>query len=145
MPEPADAGLPHPFNYDTTSIPGVVIDNVTGLWWQQLVPLQTFDVDAGTYYCAALGLADAGDWRLPTEIELVSLVDFTVPGSPGVGTINSAAFPSFPDAGTTYATFWSNTPMPYNPYNYQISFKLGDLQENTVTEPGSVRCVRGNQ
>ena len=33
--EPSDAGLPNLASYDTTSTPGVVIDKVTHLWWQQ--------------------------------------------------------------------------------------------------------------
>src|SRR5690606_19349243 len=55
---------------------GVVLDTLTGLEWQQEVQnIATYWPDAAPY-CNALAL-DGGGWRLPTLIELLSLVDYT--------------------------------------------------------------------
>ena len=97
--------LPHPKSYDTTSIDGVVVDNVTGLQWQQVVDGPS-DGGTGLYTwnqakttCANLPLAGGG-WRLPTRIELVSILD-TTRSNPS---INVTAFPDTPPDA-----FWAST------------------------------------
>jgi len=91
MPNPVPAGLPNPASYDTTT-PGVVLDKVTGLTWQRAVDAGSYSWAAAKAYCAALTLAGQSDWRLPTEIELFPLVDYTV-SSPA---IDGTAFPNTP-------------------------------------------------
>jgi hypothetical protein len=75
MPHPQASALPNPASYDAR-LNGVVLDRVTGLMWQReaLAPNAFAEAEAG---CSALDLAGFCDWRLPTRIELVSLVDFT--------------------------------------------------------------------
>jgi hypothetical protein len=67
-------------SYDTTSVADVVIDNVTGLAWQKNPPLETRSWEEAKSYCQSLELGGSSDWRLPTKIELESLVDDTRTG-----------------------------------------------------------------
>ena len=91
MPNPAPANLPNPASY-TDLGDGTVRDNVTDLVWQKAVTTtQAFTWTAAIDYCAGLTLAGR-TWRLPTRIELLSLVDFTRT-SPA---INTTAFPGLP-------------------------------------------------
>jgi hypothetical protein len=74
---------------------------VTGLAWQRDVdPASYLWADAGAL-CAGLSLGGAS-WRLPTLIELLSIVDFTQP-SPA---IDPQAFPATPGD-----SFWTSSPV----------------------------------
>src|SRR6185312_11729216 len=101
MPNPASAGLPNPASY-TDNGDGTVTDNVTKLVWQKAVTSsQAFAWCDAINYCATLTLAGR-TWRLPTRIELLSLVDFTR-GNPAIDT---TAFPGLP--GGKY--HWTSSP-----------------------------------
>ncbi|MEP6655285.1 MAG: DUF1566 domain-containing protein, partial [Myxococcales bacterium] len=101
MPNPPTTGLPHPASY-TDLGDGTVKDNVTGLIWQKAVAAtQAFAWDTAKNYCASQALAGR-TWRLPTRIELLSLVDFTRT-SPA---LNVTAFPGTP--GGKY--YWTASP-----------------------------------
>ena len=86
------AGAPNLESY-TDNGDGTVTDNVTGLMWQQTVPTGTYTWAQAVAYCPTLTLADHSDWRLPSRIELVSIVDLGVTSGP---MINSTYFPSTP-------------------------------------------------
>jgi hypothetical protein len=118
-----------------------VMDNVTGLMWQHLLPTSydgcTGGTTAGTActwseaksYCANLILSSHDDWRLPTEIELESILDVTKP-SPAIDT---SIFPS----ATVY---WTSSP-------YLVSvfiLLVGAGNEDNASPSGqfSVLCVR---
>ncbi len=131
MPNPVAAGLPNPASYDTTT-PGVVLDNVTGLMWERVVAPNGYAWADAKTYCASLTLAGHNNWRLPTEIELVSLVDYTA--SPA---IDATAFPG------TSSYFWSSSPVAGDSINaWVVSFINGYPMFNDVTIPFNVRCVR---
>jgi hypothetical protein len=127
MPNPPASGLPNPASYDT-SAPGVVVDRVTGLAWQR-------DVGAGTYLWSEALSACAGDWRLPTLLELVSVVDFTQ-ASPAV---DPDAFPSTPAD-----SFWTSTPVAGSAGDaWYVNFSTGfSYQGHQAFLPLLVRCVR---
>ena len=129
MPNPASLpGLPHPANYDT-STPGVVTDKVTGLMWQRSVDPGTYTWADAKTYCANLALAGFSDWRLPTRIELVSLLDFTVASGP---MIDVSAFPDTPNTN-----FWTSSRVT----GIATQAWMGtDIL--SVTYALSVRCVR---
>jgi len=85
------AGAPNLESY-TDNGDGTVTDNVTGLMWQQVVPSATYTWANAVAYCPTLALAGHSSWRLPSRIELESIVDFGQ-SSPS---INGTYFPSTP-------------------------------------------------
>jgi hypothetical protein len=130
MPNPASTGLPNPASY-TTNGDGTVTDNVTGLIWQGTVDSGSYTQAQAATYCASLG----GAWRLPTRVELVSLVDFTV--FPGL-TINQVYFPNTPGAA-----FWtSSAAAGASDYRWIVAFDSGIASIDTVGSNYNVRCVR---
>jgi hypothetical protein len=144
MPNPAGAGLPNPASY-TVNLDGTgtVTDNVTGLTWEGAVNLasqytQTQAVD----HCQQLG----SGFRLPTRIELVSLVDFTRTGMPFVG-IDSGHPTIDPTFNPTPAQrFWTSSHFTCNPnVAYYVGFDYGSTHPLTINsnELYFARCVRG--
>jgi Protein of unknown function (DUF1566) len=122
---------------------GTVTDNVTGLVWQEpvsVLPCPTLSANGCPWaeaqaYCAGLSLDGMSTgWRLPTVIEIYSLVE------PGMSPfqINAAAFPS---SKTWW--YWSSSPYPGYPGNaWLIAFTNGETYELLVTKAEGVRCVR---
>jgi hypothetical protein len=131
------AGAPNPMTY-TANGDGTVTDNVTKLTWQE--PLrtaasQTLNFSSAQAYCASLTLGGHGGWRLPSQIELLSLVDFGI-ASPAP-MIDAAAFPNTP-AGLT----WSSTVYAGNTV-YGVDFTSNPgVGADDVTVMHLVRCVR---
>jgi hypothetical protein len=113
---------------------GTVTDTVTGLMWQKAVAAGTFTQAQAVAFCPMLTLATHGDWRLPTLIELTSIVDLGQ-SSPS---INVTSFPATPAAA-----FWSSSPVAGpSGYGWSVSFGLGGTSSSDVTTAGDVRCVR---
>lgn len=139
-PMPAGgAGEPNPASY-TDNGDGTVTDNVTHLMWQKAINVNAYTFASAKTYCANTlsnqGLAHHHDWRLPSRIELVSLVSFDV-ASPGP-TIDSSAFPFTPTE-----LFWSSTPFASSPSGaWIVSFGNGNSGFRDVADPYRVRCVR---
>lgn len=135
MPNPASTGLPHPASY--TSQSGYVVDDVTGLEWQAGTGCSSGCTQAdAAAYCEALSLGGHDDWRLPTRLELVSIVDDTE-HAPAVDTSVFSA----PSSGL----LWTSTPMIFFP-NAPNAFRVGSGEGHTayggVNGLGPVRCVR---
>jgi hypothetical protein len=133
---PADsaAGAPNPESY-TDNRDGTVTDNVTGLIWQQALPSGTYAwADAVTYCSTTLTLAGHHDWRLPSMIELVSIVDYGQ-SSPS---INATYFPNTPAT-----SFWSSTPSPASAAApFDVTFLDGSTNGHNSSTAENVRCVR---
>ena len=148
MPNPATAGLPNPASYKDNG-DGSVTDNVTGLIWEkspsptsaQCTGAGPATVNFSAVTCtqpqaAAYCTNKGSGWRLPTRLELVSLVDSTV-GFVGPA-INQAAFP-----GTPNDAFWTSSPLAGVPSNaWYVEFGAGDTGSLYVTGTSRVRCVR---
>jgi hypothetical protein len=74
MPNSPESNLPNPAAYDTT-VQDTVCDTVTRLRWQKRVRgSDPVEWNTASTYCE--GHFAGYDWRLPTRIELVSLLDF---------------------------------------------------------------------
>ncbi|HSY38463.1 MAG TPA: DUF1566 domain-containing protein [Polyangia bacterium] len=139
MPNPASSGLPNPASY-TDNGDGTVTDNVTKLVWQKAVTSsQAYSWCNAINYCATLTLAGR-TWRLPTRIELLSLVDFTRTGP----AINTTSFPGVP--GGKY--HWTSSPWVVSQiatkpqYSWIVNFSEGltsNAGDRTAAE--YARCV----
>ena len=128
------AGAPNLENY-TDNKDGTVTDNLTGLMWQQAVPAIAYTWAQAVAHCPKLTLAGHSDWRLPSRIELVSIVDLgRIEPS-----INSTYFPSTPALGE----FWSSSLMAFSSgIAWYVSFGNGNALNYQVDGPDYVRCVR---
>lgn len=138
-PNDVSNGAPNGESYSING-DGTVTDKVTGLMWQQAVAPSTYTWSGAIAYCPTLTLGGHADWRLPTFIELISIVDYSV-GSDGVNpTINAVAFPNTPRSGF----FWSSTLAGgSSSFAAGVSFDKGtNNNQLDVTGANSVRCVR---
>ncbi len=85
-------------------------------------------------YCAGLALGGYGDWRLPSAIELLSIVDYGV-APPAT---DHTYFP-----GTPASFFWSATPVAGSTTNaWVVDFAHGYVNVRPLATPFPVRCVR---
>jgi hypothetical protein len=132
MPNPAGLGLPNGHDYDAG--PEIVVDNVTGLVWQRYVESTGRSLAQAVSYCESLVLGGYDDWRLPTLIELVSIVDF----SKANPAIDRQAFD-----GTPVAAFWSSSPLVGDTsYGWRVNFVAGTTDIIGVGTSQVARCVR---
>jgi hypothetical protein len=111
-----------------------VHDKLTGLVWQRVGSRDLAFAEIEEY-CPRVDTGGAKDWRLPTWIELLSIVDF------------GAAEPALPSvfASSRHARWWSSTQDP-TPWQGQLVVnQLGMVVRETIARPPltSVRCVRG--
>lgn len=122
---------------------GTVIDDVTGLMWQQEDDdMRRSWQDAGTY-CSDITLGGHADWRLPNFTELVSILKLTQNTGPeSIPTIDTVAFPGTGTAGY----YWSSSIGPEDiPTAWPVSFRNGFANRFRQTSPMWVRCVRGQE
>jgi hypothetical protein len=133
------AGAPNLQSY-TDNGDGTVTDNVTGLMWQQAVPATENAWADALAYCQTLTLAGHSDWRLPSVIELASIVDY--------GRKNPSIDPTyFPSTPADW--FWSSSPLAgssssASPIVWLVDFYNGYAMTNVMALVPShgVRCVR---
>jgi hypothetical protein len=125
------AGAPNPASY-TDNADGTVTDNVTKLIWQKEPPSTVFpSFNDAKVYCAALVLGGYDDWRVPTRIELVSIVDY--------GRAHPALDPVFgPGPSVNYVAMpGSNDVSPWT-----VGFYEGAATRSGYSTMNVVRCVR---
>jgi hypothetical protein len=136
MPNVHLPGLPNPRNYDTAT-DGVVIDRVTGLMWQRKLPNTFLTFDQAQRHCDELTLAGHQDWRLPSRIELVSLIDTT-------RTQPAIDLQVFPDTPSDW--FWTSSPAVDDPSAaWYVYFYFGYPKTDDRGGQFSVRCVRSDR
>jgi hypothetical protein len=152
MPDAAEGSK---FKPSYTVSDKVIVDDVTKLTWQRVMPTVYPDCQAeyefvgrkrgpgsgcdweeAQAYCARPELAEElgpGSWRLPTKIELESLIDAT-----RLNTIDPL-FDDFP-----IERVWTSSPIP-NPDGLKLAWAV-DFMEGTSVDSarfqgGRVRCV----
>lgn len=146
-------------DYTVDAEAGTVLDEVTGLLWQRDLPRvypgctgrdtptpgATCTWSEAKRYCEQLQLAERR-WRLPSAIELMSLVDFARHSEVIAVLLDSEAF-SPPDQRTS---FWSIT-TPLTVFDVALSagsrveFSLGVQTSSVKTMANAVRCVRSER
>lgn len=145
------AGSKVPHQYDLTD-PAVVVDEVTGLVWQRELPAtypgctlanrtagDWCTWDEAKNYCANLNLAGR-KWRLPTKIELESLIDTSEPQ-------HALVEPAF--APPRVNAFWTSSIADHFEFPggvrkvqaWNVSFFFGNPGYTDPLTPGGARCV----
>ncbi|HEY0462663.1 MAG TPA: DUF1566 domain-containing protein [Polyangiaceae bacterium] len=137
MPNPKSAQLPHPQSFTPSSVSGgeIVADNVTGLVWERDTPSgAVMNWQSAKKRCASLTLGGYCGWRLPSRIELVSLLDASKYGP----ALDSSAFTHiYPGHCWSASTSGSED-------DWAVNFYLGmTFYEGGVGAALAVRCVRG--
>lgn len=114
-----------------------VEDLSTHLIWQARDDGSTYARDAAAAYCEALETSDgaAGSWRLPTVVELATLID-SAQQEPSID-------PAF--EGTDPGGYWNSTPVASGPVQgWTVRFDFGEVVPRLATHALPVRCVRGS-
>lgn len=115
-----------------------ILDSVTGLTWQRPIGRDAGGGDLFTHaeasaYCSTLNLGGMTGWRLPSRIELVSIVDYgrSMPAidtaftdTPGLDLWTSSTFNNDPDTG------------------WVVNFEFGLTGASPRMTGNRVRCVR---
>jgi hypothetical protein len=130
MPNPASAGLPNPVAY-VRNADGTVTDNVTGRTWEGSVDPGSYTQAQAITYCSNKG----GGWRLPTRLEMVSLVDFTI--APPGAMINQTYF-----TNTPADVFWTSSKfVGVSCTGWDVSTADGSVTSADNHGARRVRCV----
>lgn len=133
---PGTAGHPRVYQVQGPADSETVVDCITGLEWQRTVDAASYTQPDAVAYCGGLALGGYTDWRLPSRIELMTLVDYSI-AEPGP-MIDAAAFPSTPSAA-----FWTSSAFAGFPPNpWFILFDTGESLYNDITPAIRARCVR---
>ncbi|UHQ21932.1 DUF1566 domain-containing protein [Lysobacter sp. 5GHs7-4] len=115
---------------------GTVTDSITGLMWSKAT-LSAKDVThaKAEKICTELDLAGYTDWRLPTDHELLSLVD-RARYKPAIDT------DAFPDTASDW--YWASTPLASDPsLAWIVLFSYGScLCGHRGSDLARVRAVR---
>ena len=118
------------FTYDQDT----VTDLRTGLMWQRRISEDRFNLEAAKKYAAKLRLGGYADWRVPTILELLSVVDYTRCNP----AIDVEVFPNTPSGW-----FWTVSPDAGSSNSaWVVHFDSGDGLYYVVSSYGRVRCVR---
>lgn len=116
-----------------------VLDNNTGLVWEQSPAVTTANFQDSTYACANKVIGGQKGWRLPAVPELGSLVD-VLAVSPG-----PAVQPGHPFANVQSTYYWSATTHAVTPVTaWTLDFSTGSFgSDNKMGGNHLAWCVRG--
>ena len=123
----------------TTAFPGAVLDNNTGLVWEQspAVTLGPAWTDA-RFQCVNKNVGGTRGWRLPSVTELASLIDPSLPAAPflPVGVFTDVQL----------ASYWSGTASAVGTTtSFSLNFQDGlvGTSSKSTANVNYVWCVRG--
>lgn len=112
-----------------------VMDNNTGLVWEQTPDAGTRDWGAALSHCVSRNVGGSVGWRLPSVVELKSLQDPSLP-TPFV--------PASIFTGVTSITFWSaSTSSLLASDAWRVDFNLGLVNTTGKGSSFYTWCVRG--
>ena len=127
---------PSPANTDYTVTAGTVRDERTRLVWQRAASAPASFADARAA-CEALELEGETDWRLPTRIELLSILDYGR-ASPA---LNPTAFPPATEGGSNWSASADARAPSARAWCVDFAGRASAVIE--VQSKLRVRCVRG--
>ncbi|MES1186563.1 MAG: DUF1566 domain-containing protein [Myxococcales bacterium] len=110
-------------------------DSVTGLVWQLTPEATTKTQGEAVVYCEALELAGQSDWRLPTRLEYVSVLD------EGMG--SGYGMPAAVSIDTVGAQWTASATGTAADQFFIVDDQLGSWTVGDETTPLGARCVRG--
>ncbi|MBN1610196.1 MAG: DUF1566 domain-containing protein [Polyangiaceae bacterium] len=144
MPNPASSASSVPNHQSYTDLGnGAVRDNITCLVWEKANPENVGDWQANVDRCADLassGYAGFDDWRLPTRVEMASIVDVTRgrTGYPEVFGVTSGYYAT--------GSWWMETITGQDNAGRHWGYGTNGFTSNSVLMSDTLvaRCVRGN-
>lgn len=120
---------------DVKEASSLVKDERNAIYWQdtQDSKVTSEDWDDAVLYCDKLVLDGLKKWRLPTFMELLSIVDYKL--------VHPAINPLF--SFTNEGTYWTSTGFSPTPARaWTIDFRTGETYYNYKTTNHTVRCVK---
>ncbi len=141
MPNPADAGglLGSEHSY-AVNADNTVTDLRTNLVWGLVVgDAQSASFDKAIKYCDTYDTDGGTKWRLPSRIELVTLIDYT--RAAPAAAIDPTAF-----AGVPAGWFWTSSVVrpPTLPYRFwAVDFATGAVSDTPPAGARNILCVKG--
>lgn len=114
----------------------LVYDRLTHLTWQRLAPPDVLSWQTAATYCNSLSLAGyTRGWRLPTRIELASIVDYSRQGP----SLDTKMF----KGDNLLDKFWTSSVMnAQGGLKWVINFSSGYVSSDSPTTLHLLRCVR---
>jgi hypothetical protein len=116
-------------------VPDEVVDGHTGLTWQSVEGSGTYTYAQASQQCASFKTAEAATgWRLPSVIELMTLID------------NGVDLPSISPlfVGAQSTNYWTSTPTATaNNLAWTVKFDFGEVIPLLMDTALPVRCVLG--
>ncbi|KPA14027.1 protein containing DUF1566 [Candidatus Magnetomorum sp. HK-1] len=114
-----------------------VTDVHTGLMWQREINISPQTWAYALDNCENHVEANFSDWRMPSILELQSIVDYETSYSP---TVNTTIFPDTPKD-----LFWTSSPTQNPGIIYNVQFENGITHSSETHETHYYRAVRGGQ
>jgi cysteine-rich repeat protein len=134
MPNSPGSPLPNDAAYDV-STPNVVRDLVTRLVWQREAQSEPLDWATAASACSSLELGGWSDWRLPSLIELISIVDYAR---------NTPAMDAETFQGSLVGEYWTSSPSAIDTAKaWCVLIDTGSTVNADKFSPRRFRCVRG--
>ncbi|MET1256179.1 putative Ig domain-containing protein, partial [Aliikangiella maris] len=121
----------------------IVTDNITDLKWQDSLDNQTLLLnwtDAFSY-CESLNLLGVSGWRLPTNLELSYLINFSSTLKNGDAKISSVFINAIAD------DYWTSDTdnISGKDYGLFLDFNTGIMHQSVASFNKAVRCVNGSE
>ena len=127
----------------TVADQNIVVDNNTGLEWQQAATSQKYSWEKAKDYCSGLVYGGHTGWRLPTPQEFLTIIDS---GKHNLA-LDETYFPSMPS--NQLARMWTSKEAPENPdIAVVLSVYFGFINRNEEypkTDLQNVICVWGDE